>query len=165
MLFAYREGAMIVIACIFIGFVCLIIGVFIGGIIFESKAKKQLRKRIEGETKPNSNSNNLSDTRDKTRRRVNILEAEVIAPMLDPAGVAFEDEEIKCMVRIVDISKEGVSILSQNFFREGLVLRISCRSKEEKIFFNSKEAEVRNLALLKDGLRIGLQFVVPLEDL
>lgn len=150
---------MMVIASIFIGFVCFVGGIFVGSMMFEKMGRLELFKRIEesGRRIPEV----ISELRNEDIQKVNIPEAEIIAPMIDSVGVPYEGEDLKCMVRIVELSKQTLGILSQNFLKKGLVVKISCNYR--KINFARREAEVTSISVRRNALRINLKFIEPLE--
>jgi hypothetical protein len=149
-----------VLLIVFIAIVCFLAGVFSGGIFFEYLSKSELRKRLEGED--SFKLSKFSESRRETRKRVNI-QAQVLAPVLDSAGILMESEQITCMVKIIDISRHGIGIISDRFFKKGLVLKISCRS--ETLQLTDKEAQARNFSVSPKGIRTGLEFLVPLKDI
>jgi hypothetical protein len=151
-------GAIMLVLIVFIGFACFLAGVFLGGVFFESASKAELRKRFDEayDIKPST----FSESR-LIKRHPIIIQAKIKAPTLDSAGIPTESEQFECIARITDISKNGIGVLSDRFFKKGLVLQISCDDKMLQL--KDRKAQVRNVSVKPNGIRTGLEFIVPLE--
>ncbi len=145
-----------VLASIFffgIGFMC-------GYSIITKKKKSELRKHLEGIVKYQK-SYNYDDTRKEPRKPITGT-AEITLPQLDNAGVATT-EELTISVALLNVSKNGCAIISQQFIKPGLDILIT--AKADKMTVGPKKAEVRYDHPGPRGLQIGLEFETPLSPL
>ena len=143
--------------------------------------KKEMRRRLERAKYNEEPINFLCDSRSEKRdeaekfyaslreqgKKVSRMLVDIKAPVLDAAGVALENEEATITADLLNISHNGVAVLSKYFLPIGLDVRISC--KGEKTGFEYRRAEVRYVIFQKQGfqagLQIGLQFFEPLQHI
>jgi len=129
------------------GFVCFIAGLFLGSVFFESMSKVELRKRLKEEK--DISLNEFSECRSANRLPVGIY-GQITAPILDSAGIASDFDKITCMARIVNVSKNGMGIITDRFLKKGLLVYVSCTSNVLQL--KNKEAYVRNITLIPNGI-------------
>jgi hypothetical protein len=130
----------------------------LGYSLLEKKKKIELRKHLEGIVKYQK-SYNYDETRKEPRKPITGT-AEITLPQLDNAGVATT-EELTISAALLNISKNGCAIISQQFIKPGLDILITAKADEMTV--DSKKAEVRYNHPGPRGLQIGLEFETPLS--
>ena len=145
----------------------IIIGVVVGYLSYEHAFKKETKEGTErriGDQRRWKHVNKQTATIEEEQRQiVHYGIADIRAPSLDSAGVVMEDEEIRFSVDIIDISRRGLAVLSQNFLKVGLTIQIALRIEKKEV--PPHAAQVRNVTLMPNGLRIGLEFLEVLEKI
>ncbi|MEI8176751.1 MAG: hypothetical protein WCG78_07805 [Candidatus Omnitrophota bacterium] len=129
--------------------------------VFSRAVKLAIRKRLERGRYDAEPIDRLSDTRAAARESMDFFPALIKAPILDSAGAVTADDDQAMNVFLVEISKLGATVLSQTFVPVGLPVMISC--SERKLSFALRDAQVVNVKIGEHGLRIGLQFLKPLD--
>jgi hypothetical protein len=140
-----------------------LVAIFAFFIVYANDVKRNVRRRIEADRYDSEAINWMADTRIETRTPVENTPVLVKAPKLDTAGVVMPGEEQEFTAVLTDISLHGATVISPYFLSEGLVIFIACYEKNTN--FSLREAMVRNIRLVSSGIRVGLQFIIPLEDI
>ena len=153
----------------------LLVGIPVGFSIMTGHIKHSIRKRVEKKIGTNEPISYISDTRKEARvdikslivnmldksKQVDHLLVDIRVPVLDAAGIPIINEEKRVTAKMVNISTQGASIISDTFIPVGLDIMIACKSK--KLSFEYRDAEVRYVILEKEGLRMGVQFFEPID--
>lgn len=142
----------------------LMIGVFLGYTVIDKRTKSEIRRAIErsgGYSRGKVNS--LADTRVEPRKSGNNKTVEIIVPELDTAGVVMESDIRKVSGELADLSPSGAAVLCSEFIPIGLVVKMTYIYGTPQ--FRMKEAETRNISITPRGLRIGFQFISPLQGI
>jgi hypothetical protein len=146
------------------GLIGMVIGIIIGITALHQLGKCQFREKINNEIKMSKVANKIINPRQDKRNSVHYLNPEIIAPILDGVGTATR-ETMKFNAVAVNISQNGIALISQYFLKPGLTVKICSKGNAEKIHFSLIDAEVRNINITPRGLKIGLQFLKPLKKL
>lgn len=144
------------------GLIGVIIGLIIGVTALDYLGKCQFRKR--NESKIAKLANKIISPGQNEQVPTHYTNAEIRTPILDNAGVTT-DEQTTFNAPVVNISKKGIAIISQHFLKPGLTIKIRSKGDEEKIGFPFIDAEVKNIDITPQGLKIELQFLKPLKEL
>lgn len=125
---------------------------------FEARGKELMRKNMESRAGFPKGPPKV-ETRKEKRLAANSITVLIRSPKLDTAGVPLPDEFDQIEAELVDISKNGAAILTKRFLKKGLRVRIISELDEPRF---KRDAEVRNIGVFSRGLRIGVQFEMPL---
>ena len=142
----------------------VIIGVIIGYMSYDhaiEKSPEKGTKRRAGDRRRKVYNKKTKKVEAEERRVTHYAVAEIRAPILDSAGVVMENEEMRFSAQLIDISRRGAGIISQNFLKIGLDIQFACSG--EKLDVGFRPAQVRNVTLRPNGVRIGIQFFEPIE--
>ncbi len=151
-----------IIAVIISSFISLIAGIFIGFFGLEAGSKRELRQRLEPEAgKAKVSEKRLVEFRREKREPADYPEVLIRAPVLDSAGVVAESETREFSAVMVNVTRHGMAIISQQFLSVGLDIEVAC--KIPKYCFSFRGAEVKHVTVLPKGLKIGLQMFDPLD--
>ncbi|MDD4956146.1 MAG: PilZ domain-containing protein [Candidatus Omnitrophica bacterium] len=137
-----------------------ILGFMVGYSSFEASGKARLRKMLESEHYDEEDITKFLDMRcEKRVRQDRDSTVRIHAPLFNGSGIIEEHINLDFEARVLDVSRNGMAILSQHFLKKGLNVHIISSSGSD---FHIP-AEVRNLRILSYGIRIGLRFAKPIR--
>jgi len=148
----------IILASLAVG---LVFGTVIGYSLFESRGKVELRKMLDSPDEKKLPLSALSETRKEERKIVNFVPVTVKVPFQENVRGARDEKEQTFIAELLDISKSGAGILATQFLKEGTTVEIFCHYEVEF----STYAKVVNMRIVERGIRMGLEFQTPLENL
>jgi len=137
----------------------IVIGVFLGFSSIDFKTKSEIRKRMTSRKYNEKPLNTLAECREELRNIVQGVSMGIIAPILDTAGVATE-EEFKFVAELLDISEHGACILSKHFLTPGITIHVQCVDTD--LHFPLVPAQIRHISLAERGIKLHLQFYKPI---
>lgn len=139
----------------------LVLGAVIGYSLFESRGKVELRKMLESQEETKNPLSTLSETRKEERKIVNFIPVTVKVPFQDNVRGSSGDKELTFIAELLDISRSGAGILASQFLKVGTTVEVFCHYEIEFKTY----AKVVNIRIIDRGIRMGLQFQSPLDNL
>lgn len=149
-----------VVLIFLIGIIAFIIGFMCGYSLLGKKKKVEFRKHLTQMIKYQT-SYNYDETRQEPRTP-KTGKCEITLPQLDSAGVAMT-EEVTVSTALLNISRNGCAVISQQFIKPGLDVLI--KAQTDSMVFGPKKAEVRYNHPVARGLQIGLEFENPIDTM
>lgn len=145
----------------------IIVGVIIGYLSYERAFNKETKdgteRRVGDKRRWKQLNKKTAAIEEEQRTIVHHGIADIKAPLLDSAGIVMENEEVSFSAQVINVSRRGVAIIAQHFLKVGLNIQIAFRTEKKEIPL--RKAQVRNVTLWPNGLRIGLEFLEALEEM